>query len=137
MAIPTDALAGNAILIGGPVLLRGFALCNKNGASQDFELYDGVDVNGTPIAFLHLASGGNANQGLDATGLLCDIGIFITIPGGPLKGAVWVTELTGPRADQCAAFDQADRQDSSDGTRGLRIPGHSPSEHAPGNAPGY
>lgn len=136
MPIELDNITGNQALITGPCLLRGWAVCNKNAASQDFVLVDGNDASGTTLAFIHLASGGISNQGLDNTGVLCDQGVFLTGTGFPLKGGVYVTPLTGPDADLYEACEDARMAGWADGTRGLRIPGNSASQHAPGDAPG-
>lgn len=93
MALSTDSITGNTLLYNGPLLFRGGNVCNKNAASADYELYDGQDANGTPLAFLHLASGGNYNQWIGAPGVMCDIGLFLSFGGGPLKGAFYVSEL--------------------------------------------
>lgn len=93
MPLSTDSITGNGILYSGACLFRGGNICNKNAASQDYELYDGLDANGTPLLFVHLASGGNYNQWIGAPAVMCDIGLYLVFGGGPLKGAFYVSEL--------------------------------------------
>lgn len=100
LPIPMDSVTANGVLFSGPCLWRGWNLTNKNAGSGDIELFDGQDINGTPIAYSHQASGGNAQVWLGDAGLYCAIGLYATLAVTPWRGAVYFTPLSDHELDE-------------------------------------
>jgi len=118
LPIPTDALTTNQVLFSGPCVLHGWALCNKSASSGDFELFDGLDGTGTPLAFLHLVSVANSSIWMGGAGVYCAIGLYLTIGATPLRGAVFYTPLDDQQLDIYPDLTDTAKAMTGYGTRG-------------------
>jgi len=92
---PVQALTANKIMFSGRCLLKGWHLVNQNASSQTLQLLDGLDANGTPIGTAVVAANGLWQPAIPDAGIVCEIGVFLVIPAGPINGSVWVTPVTG------------------------------------------
>jgi hypothetical protein len=93
LTFPLDNVAQAGVIIAGRVLLMGVILYNANAAAQLYEFYDGTDVNGTPVWICRPAASASSQVWLGPNGVLCEQGLYMTFPAGPIKGAVWYVPL--------------------------------------------
>ena len=96
LAIPFDSAGGNAFqeLARGRYLLTGWTLANTSDANPtEGFIFDGVDTNGTRVAYLHAPLSGAMNFAAPYPGILLESGLTVQITAGTVRGSLYVVHL--------------------------------------------
>lgn len=97
-SVPFAGAAADMLLYSGRCLLTGGVVNNGNAGGQTFALRDGQDASGVLLYQVFLNTGSNAYPALPPNGVLCEIGVWAHVSGGPMSGSVFVVPLWhGPR----------------------------------------
>jgi hypothetical protein len=87
----TVAAPGQAVEIGGAQLVMGWSLRETTGAATaTVEVFDGQDTTGQLLASISLNPGQSIRDWLGPGGLETDIGVFVSVLSGSVRGAIWV-----------------------------------------------
>ena len=86
--------AGGVNILQGTGVLAGLCLRNTVGtAIARFVLYDGQDVNGTPVFITRLAASGSQQPSPPAVPIAIKTGLFATDDQNGMEGVVWFVQL--------------------------------------------
>lgn len=87
---------GSQVPYGGNGLVMGWSLLETTGAAAAVvELYDGQDAGGQLVAAISLSPGQSTRDWLGPSGIETDIGLFVRVVSGTVRGAVWVRMRAG------------------------------------------
>lgn len=100
VAIPATSVTGP--MIGGRVLLLGWAVMNAVSSSQQMFLRDGTDGSGPVIIPMTLPSFGNSYEWFGDKGVLFEIGVHATFTATTWQGSIFVV----PLREQCDDYDE-------------------------------
>ena len=86
----TVPATGSQVAYGGRSLIMGWSLLETTGtAAATVEIWDGQDATGQLIAAISLDPGESTRDWLGPEGIETDIGLFVRVIGGSVRGAVW------------------------------------------------
>lgn len=82
------------VIVSGELLLAGFSFRETTGVSAAvLDLIDGGDAGGQFIATVALTPGQSVRDRLPAPGIHCEVGLFLSLVSGTVKGACWAVLL--------------------------------------------
>lgn len=85
--------APGVALWSGDVYLAGWVISESTGAAvASFQLVDGNDANGVPIATVNLAAGGTSSVMLGGHLLVCQTGLFVRVTAGSVVGSAFIAD---------------------------------------------
>lgn len=92
---PIPTTTADRLLIGGALLLHGWAFVETTGADPaELELIDGSGTNGALVVPITLSSGESTRDTFPGTGIGIYTSLFLNIVSGSVRGAVWTTPAT-------------------------------------------
>lgn len=87
----TVPATGSQKVLGGPGLLMGWSFLESTGAAgATVEVWDGGDTTGQLVTAISLVAGESTRDWLAGDGILLQVGLFVNVISGSVRGALWV-----------------------------------------------
>lgn len=77
----------------GQLILFGGSVQNTGTAAATLTIYDGADAKGTQLGVHIIAASTDRQITLPRAGVLCEIGLFVTVTGGVVVGTFYVGHI--------------------------------------------
>lgn len=91
--VPLPAAGSGGLVESGQMTLFGGSLVNSGTAASTVTIRDGMDATGGLIAQVTVPATSNLQLNLPRAGVICEIGLWVTVVLGSVTGSLYVAHL--------------------------------------------